>query len=103
MSPRPVPRPDPDRGVFETMRVEDGTVVAAQLHLQRLAASVAELYGLSLPAGIVVAAAAAAAAAGDSGPVRLRLEARPRGRGGLATDIAVRPLGPPVGGDRLAP
>jgi para-aminobenzoate synthetase/4-amino-4-deoxychorismate lyase len=105
VSPRPVPRPDPDRGVFETMRVEDGTVVAAQLHLQRLAASVAELYGLSLPAGIVVAveAAAAAAAAGDSGPVRLRLEARPQGRGGLATDIAVRPLGPPVGGDRLAP
>jgi anthranilate/para-aminobenzoate synthase component I len=43
------PRPDPARGVFETVLVVDGEPVLLDEHLERLAASVAELYGEELP------------------------------------------------------
>lgn len=91
LGPRPAPRPDPRRGVFETVRVQDGEVVAAALHLNRLAASVRELYGTELAAGL--AEELAAAASGHPGPARLRLEARPRARG-VETSVAVTPLAP---------
>jgi para-aminobenzoate synthetase/4-amino-4-deoxychorismate lyase len=42
-------RPDPARGVFETLLVVDGEPVLLDEHLARLAASVAELYGAQLP------------------------------------------------------
>jgi para-aminobenzoate synthetase/4-amino-4-deoxychorismate lyase len=44
------PRPDPARGVFETLLVSGGRAVAIEDHLARLRASVAALYDLSLPA-----------------------------------------------------
>ncbi len=38
-------RPDPSAGVYETVRVRDGRIQALDAHLERLAGSVAELYG----------------------------------------------------------
>jgi para-aminobenzoate synthetase/4-amino-4-deoxychorismate lyase len=43
-------RPDPDEGVFETILARDGRTAWLQAHLQRLAASLRELYGVELPA-----------------------------------------------------
>jgi para-aminobenzoate synthetase/4-amino-4-deoxychorismate lyase len=43
------PRPDPARGVFETILAVDGEPVLLDQHLGRLAASVRELYGERLP------------------------------------------------------
>ena len=43
------PRPDPARGVFETLLVSGGRPVAIEDHLGRLGASVAALYDLGLP------------------------------------------------------
>jgi para-aminobenzoate synthetase/4-amino-4-deoxychorismate lyase len=45
-------RPEPARGVFETILLEAGCPKYLDAHLQRLAASVAELYGVILPAGL---------------------------------------------------
>jgi para-aminobenzoate synthetase/4-amino-4-deoxychorismate lyase len=41
-------RPDPSRGVFETIRVEGGRALFLDEHLARLRASVGELYGVDL-------------------------------------------------------
>lgn len=49
LGPRPLPRPDPATGVFETIRVEDGRPAALDLHLARLGQSVATLYDATLP------------------------------------------------------
>jgi para-aminobenzoate synthetase/4-amino-4-deoxychorismate lyase len=92
---RPVRRPDPGAGVFETMLVRDGRPVRVKRHLARLAASVEVLYGRSLPAG--TAGLVVEAAAAESGePARLRLSARPvGGRLELAivtAAVGVRPL-----------
>jgi para-aminobenzoate synthetase/4-amino-4-deoxychorismate lyase len=43
------PRPDPASGVFETLLAVDGEPVLLEEHLDRLRASVAELYGAELP------------------------------------------------------
>jgi para-aminobenzoate synthetase/4-amino-4-deoxychorismate lyase len=88
LAPRPVPRPDPARGVFETLLVSDGRALRPQLHLARLASSVAELYGAELPVGI---ASAIQAAAARRKRARLRLDVRPVGRG-VATRIQVSGL-----------
>lgn len=45
----PHPKPDPARGVFETMLVLDGAPVALEAHLTRLAASLDALYDAELP------------------------------------------------------
>jgi para-aminobenzoate synthetase/4-amino-4-deoxychorismate lyase len=44
------PRPDPARGVFETLLAVDGRALLVDEHMRRLAASVRELYGEQLPA-----------------------------------------------------
>ncbi len=43
-------RPDPARGVFETLLVAGGEPVDLELHLDRVGASIATLYGAELPA-----------------------------------------------------
>jgi para-aminobenzoate synthetase/4-amino-4-deoxychorismate lyase len=48
-APNRRPRPDPARGVFETLLAIDGKPVLLEEHLSRLAASAAELYGAELP------------------------------------------------------
>ena len=83
------PRPDPARGVFETLLVTGGRPVALGPHLARLEASLAELYGIALPdgAGADVERAAAGLELG-----RLRLDATPDGATSIATadvDLAI--------------
>jgi len=73
--PRPLRRPDPRAGVFETLLVRDGGAVDLDAHLARLAASVAACYGAALPARTRERVVAAAAAAG-LGPARLRIDYR---------------------------
>lgn len=68
---RPVPRPDPAAGIFETLLVRDGVAVAAHRHLARLAVSADELYGITLPASL--AALVDHAALEQGGPCRLRV------------------------------
>ncbi|MDO8211960.1 bifunctional chorismate-binding protein/class IV aminotransferase [Conexibacter sp. CPCC 206217] len=49
---RPRRRPDPSRGVFETLLVLDGVAQHADAHLDRLARSVAALYAIELPSDL---------------------------------------------------
>ncbi|MGZ4220722.1 MAG: bifunctional chorismate-binding protein/class IV aminotransferase [Solirubrobacteraceae bacterium] len=64
-------RPDPARGVFETVLVQHGEPVALDEHLDRLALSLAELYDVTLdPLAATQARAVAATANGTS---RLRI------------------------------
>ncbi len=67
--------PDPSLGVFETVLARGGRVQALDAHLERLAGSVAELYGLALPDGL--RSQIRALGAGDPGPRRLRIDAIP--------------------------
>jgi para-aminobenzoate synthetase / 4-amino-4-deoxychorismate lyase len=73
------PRPDPAIGVFETLLVLGGEPVELDAHVQRLGASVRELYAVALPphAEALVLEHAAALPVG-----RLRLTAAP-GPGGV--------------------
>jgi para-aminobenzoate synthetase/4-amino-4-deoxychorismate lyase len=61
-----LPRPDPARGVFETLLVVDGRPVELDAHLDRLATSVRELFGAPTMARV-------------SGPARILAETRARG------------------------
>jgi para-aminobenzoate synthetase/4-amino-4-deoxychorismate lyase len=74
--PRPVPRPDPAAGVFETLLVHDGRVVELERHLERLARSLTALYGLPLPSELVERIAVAARVPGAG---RVRVDAGPGG------------------------
>jgi para-aminobenzoate synthetase/4-amino-4-deoxychorismate lyase len=67
------PRPDPGRGVLETLLVEDGTCVDGDAHLARLAAS-CDVLGFA-PAADVGARVAGAAAALGGGRVRVVVDA----------------------------
>ena len=94
-------RPDPARGIFETLLVRDGAAVALDAHLARLAASARTLYGLALPDGLAqevarAAATATATATGTPTPTatptthRLRVTLTPDG----ATTVATAPIAP---------
>ena len=73
---KPIPRPDPAAGVFETILVDQGSPRRLEAHLERLARSVAELYRQELPSGL--AAMIEQAAAGAPRPLaRLRIDLRP--------------------------
>lgn len=43
------PRPDPARGIFETMLVRDGALPMREAHYARINASARELYGIEIP------------------------------------------------------
>jgi para-aminobenzoate synthetase/4-amino-4-deoxychorismate lyase len=93
LGPRPLPRPDPAAGVFETLLVADGRPIALGAHLDRLARSARALYGVALPAGLAEELLEAAWSV-DRG--RLRVDLRPpapgaRGRGGEA-HVGLTPL-----------
>jgi para-aminobenzoate synthetase / 4-amino-4-deoxychorismate lyase len=86
-------RPDPGKGIFETLLVVDGHPVELDAHLARLAASIEELYG--------------AAAATDPGEEiierargmrlgRLRATLAPDTDGGLTTEIITAEVDPAV-------
>ena len=84
-----VDRPDPERGVFTTMRTSGGRVLELEFHLARLAASVAALYDEQLPEELE---ASILEEAGRHGHARLRVRARPRVSGPLAIEIEAHPL-----------
>ncbi len=77
--PRPIPRPDPGAGVFETLLVRDGVPVASEGHRARLAASVAALYGTTLPEDLP--ARMATAARRVASVARMRLDCIPAADG----------------------
>jgi para-aminobenzoate synthetase/4-amino-4-deoxychorismate lyase len=64
-------RPDPARGVFETILVQRGAPVALDEHLERLAVSLAELYDAALHPAAATRARTAAATATDTGRLRI--------------------------------
>jgi para-aminobenzoate synthetase/4-amino-4-deoxychorismate lyase len=73
-------RPDPSRGVFETVLAEHGRPVRLDEHLERLEASLQELYGVRPDHAAVAERARAAAGEGTGDRGRLRLLADPDGR-----------------------
>jgi para-aminobenzoate synthetase/4-amino-4-deoxychorismate lyase len=91
-------RPDPASGVFETILIDHGRATEADAHLERLAASLAQIYGAALPAGTVERVSAAAARVRGRG--RMRILANPDG----SIEIAVAPDSPaPAQPARLMP
>jgi branched-subunit amino acid aminotransferase/4-amino-4-deoxychorismate lyase len=76
-------RPDPARGVFETVRVEGGRAHHLDDHLARLSASVRALYGVPLQPPALPRM--------PIEPQRLRILARPDG----TTEASFAPLGEP--------
>ncbi len=64
--------PDRSQGMYETMLVRDGRVLSLAGHLERLARSIDELYGLELPAEL--ASDVRDHAAGLAGEHRLRVD-----------------------------
>ena len=83
-------RPDPDRGVFETVLVRGGVAVELERHTRRLADSLAALYGSCPPADLPARVRAVAATA--STPLaRLRILAEPDG----SVTISLGPSGGP--------
>jgi para-aminobenzoate synthetase/4-amino-4-deoxychorismate lyase len=69
-------RPDPARGVFETLLAVDGEVLLLDEHLQRLEASVWELYGERLPPGL---GGSVQSSVTEPGAWRVRVAVRPGG------------------------
>ena len=72
LAPKPIPRPDPTKGVFETIRAQDGEPKRLQAHLARLTNSLAELFDAPLPPNVEESVQEAAADIGDG---RIRVTA----------------------------
>jgi para-aminobenzoate synthetase/4-amino-4-deoxychorismate lyase len=96
-APRPVARPDPAAGVFETLLVAGGRPVALDEHLARLARSVRLLYGRALAPALSDELLAAARRAGDA---RLRLDVKPEP---FAVEFVLTPRSPRTTPVRLVP
>jgi para-aminobenzoate synthetase/4-amino-4-deoxychorismate lyase len=92
LAPRPIARPDPRAGVFETILVSDGRPVAVERHLSRLARSVRALYGgaATLPPELSEDVHAHAA---DADAARMRVNARPCA-GDIGIDVELTDLAP---------
>ena len=88
LGPKPVPRPDPAAGVFETLLVLGGRPIGLEAHLRRLGSSVETVYGSLLPADLEHDLLAAAAQL-ERG--RLRVNIRPRADG---VDVDLEPTAP---------
>jgi para-aminobenzoate synthetase/4-amino-4-deoxychorismate lyase len=78
-------RPDPAKGVFETLLVLDGVPIELAAHLERMEASVRELFGAGLPSA---ARELVTEEALGLSPGRLRLTAAPGSDGTIALAIA---------------
>jgi para-aminobenzoate synthetase/4-amino-4-deoxychorismate lyase len=106
-----LPRPDPARGVFETLLVVDGRPIELEAHLDRLATSVRELFGAPAMARVIgPARALVEARAGelaqpgsDASLARLRLTLIPNDHGKLNLAVATADVDPATvfpGGNR---
>ena len=84
-------RPDPDRGVFETLLLRDGRLHALGEHLSRLERSLRDLYGSPLPPATRahLLGRLAAAASRASGERRVRVDVVPGSGGELGVTIVV--------------
>jgi para-aminobenzoate synthetase / 4-amino-4-deoxychorismate lyase len=82
-------RPDPARGVFETLAVRDGRLQALDRHVERLAAAVGDLYGHPLPRDLETRVRGIARPL--MGAHRLRVRAHPA-PGGLVVRIETEPF-----------
>ncbi len=92
LGPRPLARPDPAAGVFETLLVGGGEALHLDDHLERLRRSLATVYGAALPA--TLAARARDAAADCAGPASMNITATPEPGGDrIDVEVVVRPLG----------
>jgi len=83
---------DASQGVFETLLVVDGRAVGGLRHLERMRASLLELYGVALPRGVETALAESAA---EHPLARLRVEAvvaEPELRGPPAISVTATPI-----------
>jgi para-aminobenzoate synthetase/4-amino-4-deoxychorismate lyase len=78
-------RPDPERGVFETVLVQAGEPVALREHLDRLAGSLEELYDVPLDPD---AAARARTVAAESDEPRARLRILADADGSLSISVS---------------
>lgn len=83
LGPKPVPRPDPAAGVFETLLVLDGHPVGLERHLNRLGSSLRALYDAAPPADLEHELQAAASRL-ECG--RMRVNVRPQA-GDISTDV----------------
>ncbi|WP_051221988.1 chorismate-binding protein [Conexibacter woesei] len=72
----PVPRPDPARGVFETILVVDGVALAVEEHLERLGRAAREVYGFAVPEAVEALVRYTALEQGRSCRLRVVLDAR---------------------------
>jgi para-aminobenzoate synthetase/4-amino-4-deoxychorismate lyase len=88
LAPRPVSRPGPGHGVFETLLVLGGRPVDLERHLGRLRSSVQALYGTEPPLGL---AEELLAAAWGLEQARLRVDVRPASRR-LTAEIKSSPV-----------
>lgn len=109
LSTEHLPRPEPARGIFETLLVRDGRPIELDAHLSRLTASARELFGppaMARVAGPARALALARAAdtasderppvAAGSGLARLRLTLAPTEDGALDISAAVEDVDPAI-------
>jgi para-aminobenzoate synthetase/4-amino-4-deoxychorismate lyase len=85
------PRPDPRKGVFETLLVLDGQPVELDAHLRRLSSSLDTLYDAELPRGATNEVIARARAIRHG---KLRLTVSPASAGELDTEIATAEVEP---------
>jgi para-aminobenzoate synthetase/4-amino-4-deoxychorismate lyase len=85
-------RPDPARGVFETLLVVGGEPMELRGHLARLGRSLAEIYAIELPAEASELVRATAAGVGLG---RLRVTSVPRD-GAVEIDLEARPVDPAI-------
>lgn len=83
----PPSRPDPERGVFETLLVLDSRPIELDAHLSRLHASLAALYPGYEPPPIDGTSAA------GPGMAAMRVTVAPQDSGALGTKVAVREIG----------
>ncbi len=90
------PRPDPARGIFETILLRDGQPIAADAHRARIESSARALYGIELPADLSATIHMQAQTHRDG---RMRLGLRPDG----STTVEAAPLGPDPRYTALAP
>lgn len=94
-------RPDPAGGIFETVRIADGTPLAVRAHLDRMRRSATALRGTAPDLAI---AEAEVRALGAAGAAAARIIAVPDPHGGWTVTVMARPAPAPVTGPvALAP
>jgi para-aminobenzoate synthetase/4-amino-4-deoxychorismate lyase len=85
--------PDRDRGLFETMLLSAGRPVGLDAHLARLGASLREVFGADLPAGL---SAEVAEAARPIALGRMRIDVTPAADGSLHHEIRAAEIDPAI-------